>query len=482
MNKNNSLSFFLLITTVSLLFFSLKLQAKEVKDLHYTTLLPLITNLKPQDKKNLEQNIIQKLQTSKVLQFKTHNDFYKIFEKEGENLKEALYNKEVLTTVSEKLLVGSMLRIEVYEYLLGYEVTLDVLSPNGNSIYRRQKKLSQKTISFLSYVINFWIEGYTETAPFDASIVEVSGDNLLVDFPGKRDELFPNRQFVVLRQKPDDFELIAYGVVTKIGKEFFEGKILDTKEGVRVSSNDLIRFEVFDEEAASKNLDYKYRTHDLGNYRDKGKVSLYGSTTKISGNEGAANFNGATVGLDFFLPSNILLMLEFSRKIGQTSKKISDDSTFSGSSLNDNNYRALLGYSFTPENMNYISYFDLYAGWGQDQNYLSGLGVLGVVDNTFEGPVVGFRMEHPIYPNLAALTSFDYSIQPRFREAKESLGDAESTSSYIFQLGLRYRFERSGFCIEGLYRRKNSSADIKDSDMVLNIESQQILLGVSNFF
>lgn len=466
--------------------------AKEVKDIHYTTLLPMISNLKPADEKELEALITDKLIDHKVFHFKTHEGFYKLLRKKAPNLKTALHSPDVLKTVSEKLSVGSMIRLEVFEYLLGYEVTLNILSREGLPLYSRKKKVHQKTMNLLSSVINFWIEGYINESPYDATIVEVQKDTVLVDYPGENTEIFPNMQFVVVRhlinpvdddsEKPERFEEIAYGIITDINKEFFMGKILELRTESKILPSDYIKFKIFDEEIAARNPDYKYRKHDLGDYRDRGKVTMLGSVTKIQGDGNSANFVGATGNLDLFLPSNSLLLFEFSRKISSSSTKSQINSRGSGSSLKDSSYKALVGYTFVPPKFKYISYIDLYAGWSQDQNYLSGLGILGVGDVYFEGPVVGVRLEHPFYSNLSALSSVEYSVQPSYEEHERKLGDGKDTSAYLIQLGMRYRFHRSGLCVEGLVRRKNQKASFKKNDVILNIDSNQILFGISNFF
>jgi len=471
---------------------SFQVLAKEIKDVHYTTLLPLITNLSSKDEKFLEERIVKQLLNHKDFQYKSHDGFYQIIKKQGKKLKTALHSDEVLRTVAEKLSVGSMIRVEVNEFLLGYEVTLDIFSKEAKLLYSRKKRINQKSVELLSSVVNFWIQGYTKETPFDATIVEVQGETLLIDYPGKNEELFPNKQFVVIRQiidpletddtKKEVFKEIAYGVVIEINEEYFIGKILETKENLRILASDFVQFKIFDEEIAAKNPDYKYRRHDLGNYRENGKFSLFGTLMKVQGDDNAANFTGALFNADFFLPSNMLLLFEFARKIGQTSGEKTSDSKAAGSSLNDTSYKALLGYSITPKTLKYLSYVDVYGGWSVDQNYLSGLGILGVGDVSFEGPVVGVRMEHPFYPNLSGLTGFEYNIQPQFKEKKTSLGEAESTTGYMLQLGMRYRFHKSGICIEGQFRRKSNTADIKDSDMELNITSNQVMIGISNFF
>ncbi len=482
---------FLLLTTL-LLVCAQSFAAEEIRDVHYTTLLPLITNLKPEEAKELETNLVELLQKDKIFQYKTHEGFYQILKNQGPKIKEALYTEEVLKTVANKLLVGSMIRLEVNQYLLGYDVHLTILSKEGKDLYVRKKQFNQKSLSMISNVINFWVQGFTKKTPFHATIVEVQKETILVDYPGKVDELFPNKQFVVVRQiidplNTDDraenvFEEIAYGVVVEINDEFFMGKILEVKGENKILPSDLVEFRIFDQAIADKNDDYKYRQHDLGDYRKHGRFSLMGSLTKIEGSGNSSSFTGAQLGMDFFLPSKMLLMLEFGRRIGQSAGKTNNASKTSGSSLDDSSYKALIGYTYEPKGFQFINYVDFYGGWMVDQHYLSGIGILGVGDVSFEGPMVGIRLEHPIYPKLSALTGVEYAINPKFEERKRSLGDAERTSSYLFQVGARYRFHQTGFCIDGLFRRKSTTASIKNSDMELNIDNNQIFLGISNFF
>ena len=470
----------------------------ELKGVHYTTLLPLITNLEPADKKYVRDNLINNLKKHKIIQYKTHTGFYDIFKSRQKNLKNFLYDKNVIKTVSDRLLVGSLIRLEIRKFLLGYEVSLDILSKSGKTFYHRKKLLYQKSIKLLSNLVNFWVEGYTQEIPFDATIVEVQASQVLMDFSGNNSELFPNRQFVIVRsvkrkvdynklneevrEKKKVLKEIAYGVITDIKSGFFTGNILKINDNEKINTSDMVIFKIFDKNIANKNKDYKYRLHDLGNYREYGKVALYGSLLKIEGDGSSANFTGGSVMADIFLPSSLLLMLEFSKKVGQSSGDTPSESNVSGSSLDENSYKVLLGYSTMPASFQYISYADIYGGWSVDQNYLSGLGIVGVGDVSFEGLVVGARLEHPIYKNLSALTGFEYNLNHIYNEKVTSLGRAKSTSGYILQVGMRYRFKNSGLCIESLYRRKTNTADFVNSNIKLNISSSHFMFGVSKFF
>lgn len=464
------------------------------RDVHYTTVLPIITNVDEKTADKIQEGLSEAVKSEPWFQLKTHTEYMKLLKDQGPKLKDALYNPEVIKVTSDKLLVGSLIRLEVSEKLLGYDVVMDILSPNATSLYRRERTFEQKNLKLLNSILKFWLHGFTQSTPYDAVVVEIHGDEVFVDFPGKDDELFPNRQFVITRKAllvnektlklEEKNEDVAYGVVTKIDERHFIGKILENKNGNKVRANDLLVFRVFDEAVASKHPDYKYRRHDVGDYRETGKLSLLGSMTRVKGKEETGTFYGMFGLLDLYMPSSLLFYGEVGKKVGSVSNtsNTGKKAKSSGASLNDSSYKAFVGTTFKPNFTKYISYLDALVGWTKDQYFISGLGIVGVGDVSFSGPAVALRMEHPVYKNLALSTMFEYNISPEFKEEQTLLGRAKSTSGYMFQLGLRYQFLQSGYSIETFFRHRTNQAKIKNSSTVLDISNNQLLMGVSKFF
>lgn len=468
--------------------------ASVTRDVHYTTILPLISNVEPQTAERIEADLLSAVNAEPWFQYKSHAEYMTLLRNQGSKLKVALHNPDVIRVTADKLLVGSLIRLEVQEKLLGYHVTLDILNSNAENIFKRERIFDQKNLKLISNILKFWLHSFTQNTPYDATVVEVHGDEVFVDFPGKDEELFPNRQFVITRRArvvnektmkvEERLEDVSYGVVTNIEERHFIGKILENKGDNKARANDMVVFRVFDEAIASKNPDYKYRRHDIGDYRETGKMALLGSMTRVKGKEETGTFMGLLGALDLYLPSSLIFYGEISKKVGSVTNASSNGkkSKASGASLSDSSYKAFIGTTFQPKWTKYISYMDLMAGWSRDQYFISGLGIVGVGDVSFQGPSAALRMEHPIYKNLAFSTMFEYNFRPEFKEEDTLLGRASSTSGYMAQLGLRYQFLQSGYSIESFFRHRTNKASIKDRPTTLDISNNQIMLGVSKYF
>lgn len=470
-----------------ILIFSSLAYSQDYKGVHYITLLPILSDLNNSQNKEIEVLVEDLLEKDKVIQYKKHDGLKATLNKYGANLDEALYSDKVLQVISNKLLVGSLIRVDVRKFLLGYKVKMDIVSPKGDVLISRDKIIYKDSAVLVSNIIVFWVQQFLKQIPFDAVIVDVDEDEVLVDYPTPEDELFFNKQFVVIRKanyskiseniKENEYREIAFGVVTEIRDDFFMGKILEKKENITLVEGDKIIFKVFDEAIAAKNSNYKYRRHDLGNYRENGRAAIFGSLLKLAGEGGDdVDLTGATFEINFFLPNSTIFMLDLTRRIG-------GGGSGSESSLNDNSYRAMFGYSFSPKSLQYVSYADMYIGYGLDTLAAGELNVRGIQGNiSFSGPLAGLRLEHPFYKNLSALTQFELSMFSTFKESKKVLGDAEKAYSYSLSAGMRYLIPKTGFSMETLFKTKKSVADIADSDTEVIIQSTQIMFGCSYYY
>lgn len=476
----------LVILALCLSCFQVKAQKVDVAGVHYTTLLPLITNLAEKSEEKISNDLAKYLSKNKETEYKSHDGFYEIFKKYKEG-QSALNEAEVIKLVAQKLQAGSIIRVKIKKTLTGHDVIFDVFSKAGDNLFHREKLSSKQSERSLIELLQFWIKYYIDLIPYDASIVEVKQDKLLIEFPGDNNELFPNQQFIVLRQRETNdksiaFKEIGYGMVGEITKDYFVGNVLEVKGTSPITNRDKIIFKIFDQKIADKNPDYKYRTHDLGNYRKYGRAALFANAVQIEGENSTGNFVGLGLALDLFLPSNLIFNFEFRKRVGQSNNEGENDSVVAGNSLDNNSYKIVFGKTFQPRSYKYISYIDLYAGWSVEQLLISGIDVIGVGDVSFSGPLVGVRLEHPIYTNLSAITSFEYSITPRFEEKEDLLGEASSTSGYALSVGARYLIKNSGYSLEATYRRHQNTAELSNNNLVLKAVTNQIFLGGSYFF
>jgi len=176
------IKFFILIVAISSSVESVS--AKEFRGIHYTTLLPIITNLDVTIHDQVFKNMEKGLVGYKSVKYKSNAGLFNILNKDKAKLRENLYTDAVIKTVGKRLLVGSIIRVEINSFLMGYEVTFDVLSSDGENMFHRKKTTYQKSVKLLNSLLHFWIKGYIDTFPYDATIEGVQVAKAFIDFPG----------------------------------------------------------------------------------------------------------------------------------------------------------------------------------------------------------------------------------------------------------------------------------------------------------
>jgi hypothetical protein len=456
--------------------------------------------LNEDDSKQVFESVQKYIKLHRYLKYREDEGFYKILKRKKEKMKDHLNNKKVIKVVNKKFKTGSVVRVDIQQHSHGSLLTLDVLGQDGSSQYHNKELFNNMNISFLGKVLEHWLNGFFGKNIDKLNIVNIQDNDIVIEYPKKNDRLYSKQQFIIIKnssrvamieknekypkdnqegkviQKPVE---IAYGFISRLDHDFISGTITKIKPGQKISIHDQVIFKNYNAVLAAKNPNYKYYKHDLSNYRNKGHLALYKLRNEISADGSTASFSGIQLNAEIYRPSKEIMSFEYSENTSQTSSNISSDSPLIS------NYRFLFGRTIIPKDIKYIRYLDFMGGLFVDNYSLSALGIPGVKDQSFIGPTLSLKMEHPISRGITIMTGYDFNMSYNIAEAMEYIiKDSENPSGYNLEFGMRYRFKDLPWSIKGLYQIKKNKIKIDDGDSnkILSIQSNNLLIGVSNFF
>lgn len=510
-NKNFILDIYnvSIISLAAALFVSINLYAKaatskinnqiETFSARTVTLLPIISNLNEDAKQQIFESLQIYLKSHSYLKYRDNEGFYDIIKRKKGKMNGHLNNKAIIKTVSNQMRAGSIIRINIQQYSHGTDIKLEILSQNGDIQYELRETFVSNKISYVTKILDHWLSGFFGEDNNQVNITGIYENKIIIEYPKNADKLYSKQQFIVYKnsskvaklEKDEKYPIdnkkgketeksvkVAYGFISRLDHNFISGSITKIHAGESISIHDQVSFEEYDSDLAAKNPYYKYYKYDLSNYRDKGQLSLYKLSNELSADSSTASYSGIQLNTDIYLPSKKIISFEYSEHTSQASGESSNTSLSS-------NYKLLYGRTSIPKDTKYIRYFDYMAGLFVDNYSLSALGISGAEDQSIIGPIICFKMEHPISRGFTILTGLDLNTSLNIAESAELvIIDGEGPIGYNIELGMRYRFKDVPWSIKGIYQIKKNKIKIDDddSDKILNIQSNNILVGFSNFF
>ena len=379
-----------------------------------------------------------------------------VFSKYRENLAQYLKQKEVLKTVSEKLQVGSIVRVSIVNELKGVEINLDVYGEDGEDLYFSEKTLiNSDDIMTISQHVKNWLDTYSKTIPYDAKINGILGDQLTLDV-GKGYPIQVGQTFVVkrpikkmkhplLKKIVDwDTEVLAEGKVFNISDNQALGMVKTYKGDKKLVSGDWVRLEAFKQTVfEDPNLEEK-KEEEPGTLGIL-SIALFGASSSVDTSTPTGNkrASGTMFGFNFrgegWITRQYFAALEVARSIGKL-KETSGDIEKSSANASFGVFKLTGGYKYLPIGFFYGPQIDFYAGYANyvfdiDYSKADGFG-----KSNLSGILLGVAANVPINREYRFNVRADFLPFPTFSDSDDIYGTKDSASLLDLELGMKYQY------------------------------------------
>jgi hypothetical protein len=459
------------------------------------TMLPIYDSVGGAVSYKVYEDVENYLKDSRWCLYKTNSEIISILSNYKSNLANYLDNPEVLKVISEKLKVGSLIRVKMISQKDSTEVLVEVLGSDGVDVYFKEKKeMDPADLTEIGNQIKDWLELYAENIPYDGKVVGVLGDQITLDI-GKKFSLKEGVPFNVKRpgskrKHPLLQEIVEYET-TLIGK----GKILSASENQalgfmsmyesekKVNPGDWIKMEK--EKIIDQSREIEQPKPDLGKL---GTASIYFAlgkgTASNSTSSGNHQIGGYLVGYN--LRSEVWLTRNYFAAV-ELGQKLSDYKRKSGTMAQET-YNTTLGvmklvggYKFLPVGFFYGPQVDLYGGVARWNYSLDTVQADGFGDAKMQGILLGIGANMPIVSNVRVFTRVELSPFPSYKEDTSVLGKSSSERAYLMEVGSRY-YINPVISLDGTIQINSSKAKFKATSSEISYKDTTLHAGATFSF
>lgn len=434
------------------------------------------------------------LKKSNWCTYVSNSGLINVFSRYRENLPQYIKTKEVLTVVSDKLKVGSLILVTLKNELTGVEAEMTVYGENGEDIYFSEKSMIKgDEIDLIAQTIKNWLDMYAKMIPYDAKINGILGDQITLDV-GKGYPIQIGQQFIVKRpvakkkhpllKKIVDWETenLAEGKVFNISDNQALGMVKVYKTDKKLMQGDWVRLEEMKQAVVNDPT--------LGEEKDESpgslgilSVALFGSSSSVdtSTPTGSKRMGGNLFGFDFrvegWITRQYFAALELERTIGSMKEKSGNPDK---SSVNANNgtFKLTGGYKYLPIGFFYGPQIDIYGGYANHSFDLDFSAADGFGKNNISGIMFGTMANIPLNRDYRFFAQAEFIPFPTFSEDDEIYGSAKSASAMELEIGMKYQYTPRmtvDGSLETLSRKAKFSGDFKE----VSYKDNRLKVGVS---
>ena len=481
---------FLFLVLASLL----SLSALAQSSMRRCTLLPITDSVGGAIGYKVFEEVEKDLRKSNWCTYVSNSSLINVFSRYRENLPQYLKTKEVLSTVAEKLQVGSLVLVTLKNEINGVEVSMQVYGENGEDLYFSEKsQLNSDDIETITLAVKNWLLMYSKMIPYDAKINGILGDQITMDV-GKGYPIQVGQKFLVKRpitkkkhpllKKIVDWEteLMAEGQVFNISDNQALGMVKTYKSERKLAAGDWIRLQEYKEEIPKEKPEEKKDEEAPGQLGIL-SLMLFGSNSSVdtSTPTGAIRMAGNLTGFDFRVEGWITRMyfaaLEVERSIGSLHKASGSPSK---SSVNVNNgiFKLTGGYKYLPIGFFYGPQIDIYGGYAVhtfDLDYSAGD---GFGKNSISGLLIGTTGNIPINREYRLFVQAEFIPFPSFKDDDNIYGTAKSASAMELELGMKYQYTPR-MTIDGSVETLSRKAKFNSGFKEVSYKDNRLKVGVS---
>ncbi len=464
------------------------------------TLLPVVDNVDGAIAYKVFDFTQGDLRSSTWCNYKSNTELLDVFTNYRDKLDTYLDKPEVLKTVSEKLNVGSIIRIKIEGVVDGIRVRLFVYGDNGEvKYYENSTLVKSENIEAINLTIRDWLREYSKIIPYDGMVVGVLGDQITFDVGRSRNfqvgQSFTIRKFIKYKKHPLlnsvvewESELIGKGKVFNFSSDQAVGVIKVYRGNYGVNKGDWIIIENNPKQEKPEFTKEEIEENKFGKL-GIGTLFIEGGdhSVKSGGLSSQKKANGILLGVSLraeaWITRNYFAIFEYGQRFGNL-KEASTGLSRSSYGMQPGVIKLIGGYRFLPMRFFYGPRLDVYTGWAKYSYALDLSSADGFGAADFGGFIGGIKFDMPIMKDTRAFARAEVIMDANFNDSDEIQNSTSSTSSLQFELGSRFKWNPILF-IDAALQITSNKAKFKSggsSFRDLQFQDSTFKVGVSYLF
>ncbi len=462
------------------------------------TLLPVVDNVDGAIAYKVFEFTEKYLRSSTWCSYRSNTELLNVFSNYRDKLDEYLDKPEVLKTVSEKLNVGSIIRVKIQGVVDGIRLRMFVYGDNGEVMYYENSTLIQsENIEAINLTLRDWLREYSTIIPYDGMIVGVLGDQITFDVGRSRNfkvgQSFTIRKFNNYKKHPLlnsvvewDSELIGRGKVFNFSGNQAVGIVKVYKGNFKVDKGNWI---IIDKNPKEEKLGLSKEEIKENQFGKLGIGTLFfeggDHSVKAGGTTSQRKVNGILLGVSIraeaWITRNYFGVFEYGQRFGNL-KEASTGLSRNSYGIQPGVLKIIGGYRFLPMRFFYGPRLDVYSGWAK-YTYsmdLAALDGFGAAD--FGGFIGGVKFDMPIMKDTRAYARAEVILDSAFNDSDEIYEETSSTSSLQFEIGSRFKWNPIMFVDATLQVTSNKAKFKSGTTRDLQFQDSSFKVGLSYLF
>lgn len=431
-------------------------------------------------------------------EYKSSAPLLSVFSKYREKLSEHLNDPNVIRTVSDRMKVGSIIRVNLEYVVNNVEVSMEVVGENGEDVYFKEKlEIKDGDVDSIIIALKKWLDLYEVNIPYDGRVLGVLGDQITFTIPGNKKygigQEFTIRKYInksehKLLKTIVEWESVvtAKGKVFSVSKKQALGIVKVYTDNKKVAVGDWVRLEKFTDARIID--DKKYDEINTNQFGKLGTISI--SMNLSSGSVGTSPPGGSVkvAGLNYglgvageaWITRNYFVSGEFARSVGNY-KKSSGSPDLETASVTNGVMKIGGGYKYLPMGFFYGPQIDLVAGYAKYTYNIESSEADGFGENSISGMYLGVGGSMPLQKDIRIIGRGEIIPFSSFNEEDDYFGSVKTSGSMYFKVGVQYQYNPV-MTFDGGFEVINNSAKFKSDVSQVNYRDSIIKIGSTFVF
>lgn len=394
----------------------------------------------------------KRIKAGQYCTYVSNADLMSIFSRYKSNLASHLKSEEVLKVVSDKLNVGSLVRVNIVNEINGVEVEMEVHGANGRDSYFSEKRsLNSDDVSEIAIQLIRWIDEYNKVIPYDALVVGVLGEQVTIDLPKDLPvkvgqeflvrKLYQKKEHPLLKKVVEwDSEVIAQGKIKSISDNQALGVISHYRNNGRLDSGDWVKFLPMKEKplpVAEKKLIEPGKLGVLTTYFTLDSLST-SNNTPTGKNSASGLQGGVELNAEAWITRMYFAKLNYGKSLGSLHRDSGEVDKRQDSNLTQ--LKIVGGYKYLPLGFFYGPQIDFYGGYGSFTYDLDDSFDEGFSNHKFKGMLLGIKGNMPVNRFFRAYAGFEVLAMGDFSDSTGLYKEKKSVNSLELEFGAKYQY------------------------------------------